>query len=37
MLIKSTNLMYNEQEAFFPASWLIKKKKLFYEKPLTFF
>lgn len=37
MLIKWNDFMYNEQEAFFPASWFLKKEKIFFEKPLTFF
>lgn len=37
MLIKWNDFMYNEQEAFFPASWFLKKEKNFFEKPLTSF
>lgn len=37
MLIKPNDFMYNEQEAFFPASWIQKKEKTFFEKSLTFF
>lgn len=29
MLIKWNDFMYYEQEAFLPASWFVKKKKLF--------
>ncbi len=36
MLIKWNDFMYNEQEAFFPASWFIKKEKTFFEKPVDF-
>lgn len=32
MLIKSNDFMYTEQEAFFPASWIQKRKKLFQKK-----
>lgn len=32
MLIKWDDFMYNNQEAFFPASWFMKKRKKLFMK-----